>query len=64
MGSYTLWDVPSAFYAGRPANNYVQFWHKVSVGGLAYGFAYDDVNGQSSTIAIGSPEHMAFGIGM
>ena len=63
MGSYTLWDVPSAFYAGRPANNYAQFWHKVSVGGLAYGFAYDDVNGQSSTIATELPEHMALGIG-
>ncbi len=63
MGSYPAWDVPSAYYAARPANYYAQFWHRYSVGGLAYGFAYDDVNAQSSTIQSGAPEHMAFGIG-
>ncbi len=57
------WATPSAWYSAAPANYYAAFWHRHSVGGLAYGFAYDDVAGQSSTISTGTPEHMAFGIG-
>ncbi len=61
--SYANWTVPSAYYQQAPANYYAQFWHNHSVGGLAYGFAYDDVNNQSSVIQDATPEHMAFGIG-
>ena len=57
------WATPSAWYSAAPANYYAAFWHRHSVAGLAYGFAYDDVAGQSSTISTGTPEHMAFGIG-
>jgi beta-galactosidase len=63
MLDVTTWATPSAWYSAAPANYYAQFWHKHSVGGLAYGFAYDDVSNQSSTITTGTPEHMAFGIG-
>ncbi len=63
MADVTTWATPSAWYSAPPANFYAQFWHKHAVGGLAYGFAYDDVSGQSSTITTGKPEHMAFGIG-
>jgi hypothetical protein len=37
--------------------------HTHGVNGLAYGFAYDDVSNQSSTIHTDTPEHMEFGIG-
>lgn len=63
MQDVSLWSTPSAWYAAAPANFYAQFWHHHSVGGLAYGFAYDDVSEQSSTITTGTPEHMAFTIG-
>ncbi|MBB6143569.1 hypothetical protein HNQ77_001518 [Silvibacterium bohemicum] len=57
------WASVPAYYQSTPANFYAQFWHKHSVGGLAYGFSYDDNNNQSTTITTGQPEHMAFGIG-
>ncbi len=63
MMDVSTWGTSSAWYSAQPANFYAQFWHKHSVGGLAYGFAYDDVSNQSSTITTGTPEHMAFGIG-
>jgi beta-galactosidase len=63
MGDTTKWATPAAYYGASPANWYAKFWHDHSVGGLAYGFAYDDVQNQSSTIQAGSPEHAVFGIG-
>lgn len=63
MQSYAEWAQVSDYYLGTPENAYAQFWHKHSVSGLAYGFAYDDVNSQSSTIVSSAPEYMAWGIG-
>ncbi len=57
------WTNASAYYGAAPANFYSQFWHRHSIGGLAYGFSYDDNNNQSTTITTTQPEHMAFGIG-
>ncbi|WP_446743421.1 malectin domain-containing carbohydrate-binding protein [Silvibacterium acidisoli] len=57
------WASVAAYYQSSPANFYSLFWHQHSVGGLAYGFSYDDNNNQSSTITTGQAEHMAFGIG-
>jgi hypothetical protein len=57
------WANVSAYYNASPANFYSQFWHNHSIGGLAYGFSYDDNNNQSTTITTPQPEHMAFGIG-
>ena len=57
------WANAANYYQSSPANFYSQFWHKHSVGGLAYGFSYDDNNNQSTTVTTGTPEHMAFGIG-
>jgi hypothetical protein len=57
------WTNVPAYYAAAPANFYSQFWHNHSVGGLAYGFSYDDNNNQSTTITTQQPEHMAFSIG-
>ncbi len=57
------WANAASYYGSAPANFYSQFWHNHSVGGLAYGFSYDDNNNQSTTITTQTPEHMAFGIG-
>lgn len=59
----TSWAQPAAFYSAAPANAYAKFFHVHSVGGKAYGFAYDDVSDQSSTIQSPTPEHMVLGIG-
>ena len=63
MNDATQWATPGSWYSASPANWYAKFWHDHSVGGLAYGFAYDDVSNQSSTIQAGTPEHAVFGIG-
>jgi hypothetical protein len=63
MQDSTLWADPSAFYAVSPANYYAKFWHSHGVNNLAYGFAYDDVSNQSSTIHTDQPEHMVLTIG-
>jgi hypothetical protein len=57
------WANASAYYGTTPANFYSQFWHNHSIGGLAYGFSYDDNNNQSTTITMPQPEHISFGIG-
>jgi len=63
MHDGSLWAAPSsAWYASAPANYYAKFWHDHSEGGLAYGFCYDDVADQSSTIMETAPEHMVFTI--
>ncbi len=57
------WTNATAYYGSAPANFYSQFWHKHSIGGLAYGFSYDDNNNQSTTITTPQPEHMAWSVG-
>ncbi len=44
-------SVVDTFYKASPANYYAQFWHEHSVRSLAYGFDYDDVYGQNSSVA-------------
>lgn len=63
MNDVSLWATPSSWYSAAPANFYAKFWHDHGVGGLAYGFPYDDVDNQSTTIQAPQPEHMVFGIG-
>jgi hypothetical protein len=63
MDTYADWTVTTDYYLTAPTNYYSAFWHAHSIGGLSYGFAYDDVNNQSSSIVEGGAEHMAFGIG-
>jgi beta-galactosidase len=62
MGASADWAIVADYYQAPPANYYAAFWHAHSIGGLSYGFAYDDVNNQSSSIVGANPEHMAFGI--
>lgn len=62
MDNYAGWTLVQDYYRSAPTNYYSAFWHAHSIGGLSYGFAYDDVNSQSSSIVGAKPEHMAFGI--
>jgi hypothetical protein len=48
------WYTPSYFYAS-PSNSYAKFWHDHSLNALAYGFAYDDVGGFSSSLHTEAP---------
>jgi len=50
------WNNVSAYYKAGPANYYAKFWHDHSINGLAYGFCYDDVNGQASYLEVGDPK--------
>jgi hypothetical protein len=64
MEDDTQWAAPSpAWYAKAPYNAYAKFWHDHSIDRKAYGFSYDDVADQSSTLVSPSPEHVVLGIG-
>jgi len=49
------WRDAAGYYRQDPCNRYAEFWHRHSLGGKAYGFAYDDVNDQSSSLATPAP---------
>jgi hypothetical protein len=52
------WRDASAYYRQAPCNSYAAFWHRHGLGGKAYGFAYDDVNDQSSSLAARDPQEI------
>lgn len=51
------WYDASKYYQAAPLNYYARFWHLpgISVDNLSYGFAYDDVADQSSTLQTPQP---------
>lgn len=51
------WSDPARYYKLSPCNYYTKFWHEpgISVNQRSYGFAYDDVFNQSSTLYDGTP---------
>ncbi|CAF2948244.1 unnamed protein product, partial [Rotaria sp. Silwood2] len=53
----------SQYYKSAPANYYSKFWHDHSIDGLAYGFPYDDYNGQASYLETGDPKALIIRIG-
>lgn len=60
------WSTPSAYYLDDPKNDYAAFFHTVSIDHRAYGFAYDDVNDQSSVKILpnaNAPSRLTIGIG-
>jgi uncharacterized protein YndB with AHSA1/START domain len=57
------WSTPSLYYQAAPANYYAKFWHDNAIGGLAYGFPYDDYAGQSSFISHGNPQWLEVAVG-
>jgi hypothetical protein len=54
---------PANFYQAAPANYYAQFWHNNAIGGVQYGFPYDDDAGQSSDISVQNPQYMVVAVG-
>ncbi len=50
------WNNVGQYYHAAPANYYAKFWHDHSIDHLAYGFAYDDVNGRAAYLEIDSPK--------
>jgi hypothetical protein len=54
------WSIPSNYYKEEPANFYAGFWHQegISISNLSYGFAYDDVWEQSSSLHATQPEKL------
>jgi hypothetical protein len=50
------WNNVADYYNAAPANYYARFWHTIAINGLAYGFCYDDVNGQSSYLETTNPK--------
>jgi hypothetical protein len=61
--SATVQDTPSDYYQNAPCNYYSAFWHSVAVNGLAYGFAYDDDNSQSSDFNSTDAQYVQVAIG-
>jgi hypothetical protein len=63
----TLWNNVAAYYpAGTHWNAYAKFFHDIGVDNRAYGFPYDDVNGQSSVQILGNaqpPTRLTISIG-
>ena len=52
------WNDPTKYYKTPPFNHYAEFWHQpgISIDRLAYGFSYDDVNKQSSSLPASKPD--------
>jgi len=61
--STTIQNTPSDYYENAPCNYYSAFWHSVAVNGLAYGFAYDDDNGQSSDFNSTDAQYVQVAVG-
>lgn len=57
------WNNVSKYYQAAPANYYAKFWHDHSINRLAYGFAYDDVNGQAAYLEVGDPKGLIIRVG-
>jgi hypothetical protein len=57
------WKDVSLYYKEAPANFYAKFWHDHSFQGKAYGFAYDDAEGQEAYTAHNGPEYLIIAVG-
>lgn len=67
MNPAVWWGPSSGYYpAGVAKNDYAGFFHTVGLQGRAYGFAYDDINDQSSVKILPNanpPTRLTIGIG-
>ena len=60
------WYNASSYYPAGAKNDYAGFFHTVNLGNRAYGFAYDDVNDQSSVRILPNanpPSSLTIGVG-
>jgi hypothetical protein len=53
-GDTSQWYRPADYYRAGTGNQYAGFMHSIGLGHRAYGFAYDDVNDQSSVVIAGN----------
>lgn len=53
---------PTQYYLAAPANFYSKFWHDHSLNRLAYGFDYDDVFDQSTSVIDTNPSRMTVSV--
>jgi len=60
VGRLAYW---SQYYLAAPADYYAKFWPDNAINGLAYGFPYDDVDGQLSYISHGVPQYLLIAVG-
>jgi len=63
METPEAFNTPSQYYLAGPADYFSKFWHDHSIDGKAYGYCYDDVNDQSSTLHCGNPRGIILSIG-
>jgi len=63
MGNASTWNTPSAYFQAAPCDYFTKFWHEHSINARAYGFCYDDVNDQSSTMTCASPRGIILSVG-
>jgi|GEM_PF-2934249 len=61
--SAAVQDTPADYYANAPCNYYSAFWHSVAVNNAQYGFAYDDVDGQSSDFNSSDAQYVQVAVG-
>ncbi|MEZ0076027.1 hypothetical protein ABH927_005403 [Planotetraspora sp. GP83] len=61
------WYSPASYYpAATPKNDFAGFFHTIGIDHRAYGFAYDDINDQSSVKILPNsnpPSRLTIGIG-
>jgi hypothetical protein len=59
------WSDPETYYRLNPCNHYAKFWHQqgISIQNLSYGFPYDDVWEQSSSVHTPEPEKLIITFG-
>lgn len=57
------WLKAENFYKEAPANYYAKFFHDISFGEKAYGFAYDDAAGYAAYTACGKPKTLIIAVG-
>jgi len=63
MDNAAYFNTPSQYYKAGPADYFAKFWHDHSINGRAYGFCYDDVNDQSSTMTCANPRGIILTVG-
>ena len=51
------WNNSAYFYQSASANYFSQFWHTHGIGGLAYGFPYDDQGNYASYDSHANPQY-------
>lgn len=62
MDAPSKWTQPAKYYTAAPSNFFAAFWHRHSIDGLAYGFAYDDVSEQSTLVQRQNPRFLTLGV--